>query len=98
MKRILLTLALASAMFGLSSSAEAAPRLAPGPLEYGIQTGKLTPGEIRAIQDTRLDIERFKRAAAQDGYLSTKERAIIRNMERSARAEISALLQNRTRR
>jgi len=87
---VLLTLASATA-------AEASP-LPNNAIAFGIATGQLTKGEVKALKMKEAQIQRFKRRALRDGRLSLRERQKLNAMKRNLNQQFRIYTRNRVRR
>jgi len=87
---VLLTLASASA-------AEASP-LPNNAIAFGVATGQLTKGEVKALKMKEVQIQRFKRRALRDGRLSLRERQKLKSMNRNLNQQFRRYTRNRVRR
>ena len=65
---------------------------------YGIQSGKLTRGELISLQSDKAALSRAKAAAMRDGRINAREWAQIKTLERRLERKTKALLTNRVRR
>ena len=65
---------------------------------HGIQSGKLTRGELIVLQADKAALSRAKAAALRDGRISAREWAQIKAMERQLERKTQALMTNRVRR
>lgn len=57
-------------------------------IEQGVRTGKLTPIEARQLKVQQQRIALLKRRAMADGFISARERMMIRNAEKNANVAI----------
>ncbi|SHL19739.1 hypothetical protein SAMN02745216_04791 [Desulfatibacillum alkenivorans DSM 16219] len=60
-----------------------------GRIHQGVKSGQLTPGEARALAHQQRMIRQTKRAFLCDGRLVPYERAVLRNMQQRASANIA---------
>ena len=65
---------------------------------HGIQSGKLTRGELAVLQADKTALSRAKAAALRDGRISAREWVQIKAMERQLERKTQALMTNRVRR
>lgn len=58
-------------------------------INQGVRSGELTRAETKKLKQQQRDINRTKKAAKADGVVTRKEKAVIKNKQTNASANIA---------